>query len=243
EQHYIEKLARLKTIGYYYYPPKTPDSAKQREDFKLPLDAKLYVCPQSLFKFHPDFDHLLAGILNQDPNGVLVLIEGREESWSRLLLKRLSQKLSDDIKRVIVLPRMSAHDFLSLCMLADAILDTPGFSGGKTSLDCFALSLPIVTMASPYARGRLTIAQYKLMGIDDCIAENELNYIELAIKLANNKTWKKEISEKIKRKSHVLFKNIESVKELERFFIRAYARITGSSDETPIVLPDNHHRD
>jgi predicted O-linked N-acetylglucosamine transferase (SPINDLY family) len=173
---------------------------------------------------------LIAGILKQDPNGILVLIEGRENSWSRILLKRLSQKLSDDIKKVIVLPRMSAHDFLFLCMLADAILDTPGFSGGKTSLDCFALGLPIVTLASPYVRGRLTIGQYKLMGINDCIAENELNYIELAIKLANNQTWKKEISEKIKRRSHVLFKNLESIKELEQFFIKAYARITDNSD-------------
>ena len=40
----------------------------------------LYGCPQSLFKFHPDFDALLGSILRRDPHGILVL-HRVERAW------------------------------------------------------------------------------------------------------------------------------------------------------------------
>ncbi len=224
KQHYSEQLIRLETYGYYYYPPKPPSPLKKKSGFGLPIDSTLYVCPQSLFKFHPDFDFVFGEILRKDLNGTLILIEGREKNWSKLLLKRFTRTFPGEISRVIVLDKMSNPEFLSLCMLADAILDTPGFTGGKISLDCFALGLPIITIASKFMRGRLTFAQYNLMGIDDCIAKNDDDFIKLALKLAHDKTWKTEVSQRIRQRSHILFKNSASVKELELFFKRSVKR-------------------
>jgi len=221
EQHYSEQLIRLKTYGYYYYPPKAPTPLKQRSDFELPIDSTLYVCPQSLFKFHPDSDSIFGEILQKDPSGFLVLIQGREENWSKLLLDRFTLTFPNEIDRVIILDKMTNPDFLSLCLLADAVLDTPGFTGGKISLDCFALGIPIVTIPSQFMRGRLTFAQYELMEIHDCTARDENDFINLAIKLAHDRNWKTKISEKIKQRSHVLFNNLTSVKELELFFVHA----------------------
>ena len=35
----------------------------------------IYSCPQTMFKFHPEFDHILAEILKKDKKGVLYLIK------------------------------------------------------------------------------------------------------------------------------------------------------------------------
>ncbi len=231
QQHYSEQLVRF--VGFnFYYPPAIPSSFKQRDDKSLSATATLYVCPQSLFKFHPDFDSIFVEILRQDPSAILVLVEGRETSWSNLLLKRLSLKLnSNELARISALPRMSAPDFLSLCVLADTIIDTPGFTGGKTSLDCFALGLPVVTLPSPYMRGRVTLALYELMGIRDCVAKDSNDFIEIALRLAHDKTWKATISEKIKKRSPILFKNSVSLKELELFFAKAVKQIHENVNE------------
>ena len=56
--------------------------AKENADaFGSPFNDRphTYVCPQTLCKFHPDFDEVLAGILNGDVLAKIVLLEGRVE--------------------------------------------------------------------------------------------------------------------------------------------------------------------
>src|SRR5262249_14900040 len=88
ESHYTERLVRLPSLGTYYYRPRIFEPTKTRSELGLPTDVHLYVCPQSLFKFHPDFDELLAEILRRDSKGELVLLEGRTANWTRLLRER-----------------------------------------------------------------------------------------------------------------------------------------------------------
>jgi predicted O-linked N-acetylglucosamine transferase (SPINDLY family) len=62
--HYTEHLVRLRGLPSYYYRPALPLQTRDRAYFALPADGHLYLCPQSLFKFHPDFDVLLGAILD-----------------------------------------------------------------------------------------------------------------------------------------------------------------------------------
>ena len=61
EAHYTEELVRLKSLAVYYYRPEAPKAPRTREDFGLPADVHLYGCLQMLWKFHPEFDAILAG--------------------------------------------------------------------------------------------------------------------------------------------------------------------------------------
>jgi len=218
EHHYSEQLVLLKNSGLYYYRPPLPKEPLTRQRLGLPEHYRLYVCPQSLFKFHPDSDNVLGAILRQDPRGLLVLIEGTHGHWTKLLHDRFVRAFPDTVDRVRFLPRMPPEDFLSLCMLADVVLDTPHFSGGKTSLDCFAFGIPIVTWPGQLMRGRLTLAYYKQMGVMDCVASDAESYVNIALRLANDKTWRNEIKEKILSHADVLYEDIEAVRELESFF-------------------------
>ena len=107
--------------------------------------------------------------------------------------------------------------------VADALRDTPGFSGGYSSFVAFTLGVPIVTMESEFMRGRVTIAFYKEMKINDLIADNPKAYAGIAFRLANDHAFRETMEGKIQEQRHLLYENIDAVRELERFFEAAVA--------------------
>lgn len=218
QQHYSEKLIRLKGTGYYYYRPEKPNQSPHRATFGLPEKRNLYICPQSLFKFHPDFDPVLAALLKRDPNGVLVLLEGLYPQWKTFLLNRLAKTLPDAAERICFVPRQPREAFLNLYLLADAVIDTIHFSGGHTSLECFAWGIPVVTWPSSLLPGRLTYGFYRQMGVMDCVVWDQTTYVDMAHRLANDLDWRAKVSRKILERSDILFENKNDVMELERFF-------------------------
>ncbi len=79
QEHYSEKLVLLPQLPVYYHKPEVPAKRFSRADFGLPQDANIYLCPQTLFKFHPAFDAVLGKLLKQDKKGRLVLIEDKHD--------------------------------------------------------------------------------------------------------------------------------------------------------------------
>ncbi|OHC73765.1 MAG: hypothetical protein A3G18_05140 [Rhodospirillales bacterium RIFCSPLOWO2_12_FULL_58_28] len=223
EDHYRERLIKLEHFPSYFYPPEIPDDDLGRRRFGFADDAVIYVCPQNLTKFHPEFDHTLGEILRADPKGILVLIDGAHREWREYLLERFALSFADPdlIDRIIFLPNMPNIDFLRLLIIADAVLDTSHFCGGKSSLETFAMGVPIVTWPGKTMRGRVTSGFYRAMGFTDLIAENEQDYVRSAVRLANDGEFHNRAREQIREKAGVLFENMESVRELERFFITA----------------------
>jgi cell division protein FtsZ len=111
---------------------------KQRKDLGLPENVRLYGCPQTLFKLHPDFDAVLAKILLQDPKGYIVLIGGEENEIGRKAAE------SD---------RLAIEELL---VGADMVFITAGMGGGtgtgaapvvaKVCKDLGILTIAIVTL-------------------------------------------------------------------------------------------------
>jgi predicted O-linked N-acetylglucosamine transferase (SPINDLY family) len=214
-------LVRLPKLGTFYYRPQLSGPPRSREFFGLPADGHLYLCPQTLFKFHPDFDAALAGILQRDPQAELVLLEGRIANWTARLKRRFSRTLGEASARVRFLPAQPNADFLHLLSLADVVLDPFLFGGGNTSYEAFAVGAPVVTWPSPYLRGRLTLAMYRKLGWLDCVADSAEQYVDLAVRLATDRPHREMIREKLQATSHVLFEDLEEVRALERFFHQA----------------------
>ena len=101
ESHYSERLVRLGPLPTYYYSlKKVALPRKSRRDFGLSDRGTLYLCPQSLFKLHPEFDEVLGNLLRTDTAGTLILIEGNEAHWTDLMLRRLHSTVPDVVERV-----------------------------------------------------------------------------------------------------------------------------------------------
>jgi predicted O-linked N-acetylglucosamine transferase (SPINDLY family) len=110
--------------------------------------------------------------------------------------------------------------YVAMMKQAEVVLDTPYFSGGNSSVEGLAAGAPIITMPSPFLKGRLTYAWYRKMGIADCIARSSEEYVDIAVGLATNRHLRADISQRILAARELLFDDRTAVRELEDFFER-----------------------
>ena len=208
DEHYREPLVRLPGLGTRYAAPAMPPAAA-REDFGLPEDPPLLLCPQSLFKIHPDNDALFAQVLAAAPRAHLVLFEGRHPALTAAYLARLDGALGavglSRAGRVHVLPQCAHADYLRLNALCDVMLDTLHWSGGNTSLDAVAAGLPIVTLPGRFMRGRQSAGMLSLMDVRDTIAPDADAYVRIAARLARERAWRDDISARLAARRDTLF--------------------------------------
>src|ERR1700674_4990984 len=144
--HYTERLIRLPGIGTRFRRQTLP-APIEREAHSLPRDATLLLCPQSLFKIHPDNDALFARVLIANPKAIVVLFAGRHPAVTDQFMRRLARCFEEHglpiRERTRVLPQLPHEDYLAVSLACDAMLDTMRWSGGQTSVDALNCGLPV----------------------------------------------------------------------------------------------------
>jgi protein O-GlcNAc transferase len=213
------RIPEVANLAYYAHPARafTPPG---REALGLPAGARLYTCPQALFKLHPDFDALAAEILRSDGDGRLVLVAVGHKAWEEILMQRLRRSMPDVVDRVLVLPPMSHERYLGLLAASDVVLDTPHFNGYNSSLEAFALGTPIVTRPGPLQRMRHTAGMYDAMGIQGLCAGSDAEYVRLALEIARDREKRTHYSRTIIERETALFEDARVVRGYEAFFER-----------------------
>lgn len=214
--HYREKLLRLTQLSFAGERPPAPEIA----DTYLDKTRPAYVCAQSMFKAHPDFDATLARILRQDTGGLLYFM-GHSPATIAIFKARLEKLCGRDIERIRFLPRMKGQEFLAMVRAADVLLDIPQWSGGKTSLDALAMGTPIVHQPGAFMRGRHTLAFCRRMGMEQMIADSSATYAALAGRAVHDQAFRKDIRAAIAAQNHVLFNDQASIREIEDVWSRA----------------------
>lgn len=210
EPHYTERLALPGRLGVYYYRPEPPPR-KPREAWGLDPGRNLYLCFQNLFKIHPEFDAILAGILRRDPRADIVMMEGLYPAWTRMLQERFARTIGEDARRIRFLPGQSHPDFLALYLAADVSLDPIHFGGGNTTYEALALGLPVVTWPSEFLRCRLSYAMYRQMGYEECIVHSADQYIDRAVAIGSDRGERARVSRAILDHCGVLFEDQSAV--------------------------------
>jgi protein O-GlcNAc transferase len=220
DAHYSEKLIRLPNLGTlaYYYRPEHAAEAANRRDAGVAEGERFYLCPQTLYKLHPDFDAIIGGLLRDDPAGRLVLIEGKSAQWGRQLRQRLAHSIPDVCDRITFVAQRSTREFLRLIAAADVILDTLHFNGMNTSLEAFAAGVPIVTLPGEFQRGRHTQGMYRRMGFVECVARDAGDYVRIASRLGCDPAYNRYVRREIALRREVLYEDRNVVREFEKFF-------------------------
>jgi predicted O-linked N-acetylglucosamine transferase (SPINDLY family) len=221
--HYTERLALLDSLPTCYARPQAPWPQTPRETWGLAADQHVYFCAQNLLKVHPDFDLVLAEILRRDGAGVAVLTAGRHAYRGELLKRRWEATIPDVLDRVRILPGLVERDYLSLIATADVSLDTLHYGGVNTTYDALSLGTPVVTLPGRFQRGRYTCAVYRRLGISDCVAGSTDNYIELAVRIASEPDYRRELRQRILAASDVLFDDPKPALELDECLQRLLA--------------------
>lgn len=196
----------------------TSNIKKDRSYFGFSPQETLYLCSQSLFKIHPEMDTYLLGILENDPKGKLVFIEGSNPAWQETLMKRWSMQTSPTtLQRIIFQPRLTPDEFIAFQSIADVLLDSFPFAGGLTSLQALSLNVPIITMASTQLSGNLTSAYYKEMNLAHLICQNKEEALRQALAWGKNKDLNQEIRERITQQKACLFHQTEGIRAFENW--------------------------
>jgi predicted O-linked N-acetylglucosamine transferase (SPINDLY family) len=227
EAHYSEKLLLARGLLGYHIRPSLPATVKPREAFGFRAEQHLYVCPQNLRKFHPDFDPLLAGILQADPAGVVVIMEDHGACVTPMLRRRFAKTLAEVLDRVVFLPHQSYADYLCLVSAADVILDPLYYSGGTTTLEAFSLGKAIVTWPSQFQIGRGVLASYRKMGIGGFVAADAAKYVRMAVALGTDAERRRAAADEILAANGELFEDLGAVREYRRIFDRLVEEARG----------------
>jgi len=221
EAHYSEKLVRLEHLNFWFERPRVPEPLKDRGAYGLDGDRNVYLCPQNLIKLHPDFDEVLAGILRHDPRAEIVFISSVTPGQVHALRARFAAAFPEHATRVRFLPRQPGPDFINLAAVSDVVLDSFHFSGTRSTADVLATGTPIVCLRGALMRGRLTYGCYRQIGVTACIAETPEVYVDIAVRLATDVAYRAEIRQLILRNVDKLYEQVQTVRELENFIIKA----------------------
>ena len=217
QAHYTEPLVRLSDPTVTYRRPVLTGPALSRAALGLPTSGTIYLCPQTTFKLHPDFDPVLGEILRRDPSGHIVLPSPKFAAWKEVLLRRMQPHV--DTQRLVFLPSLPHPQFLAVLAASDVLIDPLVYGGCNTSLEALAMGTPIVTMPSAYLRDRYTAAWYKAVGVEDCIVDNPRDYVDLTVALGNDPERRDDIMRRVSARDAQLFDNERSVREHERLFV------------------------
>ncbi len=189
DSHYTERLIRLEG-QITPYPRLAASPADRLPPLPFPVDAHIYVCAQTTYKLHPEFDAIVAAILRQDDAARVVLFEMMPVEQGRAPIARLRHHLGRLADRLVVLPRLDLPDYLALIRHASVMLDSIHFSGGNTSFQALQLGLPVVTHAGKFMRGRMTLSMYRTMGFTDLVAATFDAYVALALRVARDPAFR-----------------------------------------------------
>ncbi|WP_108125194.1 tetratricopeptide repeat protein [Saccharospirillum mangrovi] len=218
---YSEPLLSMKSNMFTWAePPQVKTQSVSRAEFGFGEREHLYICHQNPRKVHPDFDALVASILQRDPDGRLLLIGGAEANEATLLQQRLQRSLGAMISRVTILPRMPNDKYLDLLRCVDVALDPPHYTGANTSYDALGLGLPVVTQRSVLLRGNFTSGLYRQLGDTTLVADSAEQYVDLAVGLAQDAEQRNHWQRWLLDGRDRIFYDSQSVSELEDAWLK-----------------------
>lgn len=219
DAHYRERLVRLPGLGCAPRAPALPAPSGVASAHRRPR----VLCLQNLIKLPPEFDAVLARLLAA--TGAELVLFDRSAGLSGRYVERLSRALvrhdlcAADCLRIE--PARPYADYLAVVQQADLVLDSPGFSGGGTSLDALGVATPVLAFDGCFARGRQTAAMLRLLDLPQLIASDADDYVEKAVALLSDAPERERLRDHLRAHGERLFANPAVVPALEAFLLAA----------------------
>ena len=180
---YSEKFLIMDKLPMIYDKPIIENKLDDKDLSK----KNIYSCPQTLFKFHPDFDYYLFDILKKDKKAILYLIKDANKVYYLKLLERFKKNKNFDPNRVIFLDPLSYNQFINHLGTSSVLLDPIYFGSGNSFHESMFYGTQTVTQPTKYIKSRIVSAAYIQMNIKNPpIVKNKDDYVNKAIEIAND---------------------------------------------------------
>ncbi len=227
EEHYSEKLIRLPNLGFSYLPVEINNIDIDRSKFGLDNESIIYLCTHSWFTHLPQYDYIYPAIAsNLEKKCKFIFISSPLSQWITEQFKsRIGKSFEkyglDPEKYTVFLPYLNKEQYYGLNKIADVFLDTPAWSANNSTFEALGADLPVITMPGNLMRQRHCYGILKMMEMTETIVYSLDEYIKLAVKLGKDKDYRKKLSEEIKEKKHLLYKDEKCIRALENFLEQA----------------------
>jgi predicted O-linked N-acetylglucosamine transferase (SPINDLY family) len=226
EAFYTEKLVRLPNLSIYYEPVEAEPVVVTREELGLRPGAVVFWSGQSLFKYLPQYDDIFVQIARAVGDCQFVFLRhfGAPKITS-MIRERLDRAFAaaglraDD--HCVFLGRLSQSKFVAAAGLTDVFLDSIGWSGCNSALECLVEALPIVTFEGRTMRGRHCAAILRMLDVPETIATTMEDYVAIATRLGQNVEFRKEISSRMAANRDKVYRDRAPVTALEELLERA----------------------
>jgi len=219
---YTEKLVRLPNLSIYYEPVAAEPVSVTREGLGLRAGATAFWSAQSLFKYLPQYDDVFVRIAQAVGDCQFVFLRHfGAPRVTQLVRERLERAFSAAGMRAehhcVFLNRMSQSQFAAAAGLCDVFLDSIGWSGCNSALECLPQALPIVTFEGPTMRGRHSAAILRMIDVTDTIAATVDDYVAIATRLGQDTQFRQTMSSRMAENRHRLYGDRAPVTALENF--------------------------
>ena len=226
QEHYTETLVRLPNLATWWEPGLHRPLSISRAELGLRPGATVYWSGQALYKYLPQYDEVFPRIALAAGDCQFVFIEFAKsrqvtERFRRRLVRAFAAHGLEFDAHCVMLQPLEQEMFIAAVGLADVILDTIGWSGGRSALDCLSHDIPFVTLAGPLMRARHTAAILAAMAIRETVAGSVDEYVALAARLAREPERRAALAATIRDAKHRLFRDRETIAALEDFLERA----------------------
>ncbi|MFM7347015.1 MAG: hypothetical protein ACKO1J_16795, partial [Tagaea sp.] len=222
---YAEIPVRLPNLSIDYAPPAA-QAARDPAAFGLRAGAMKYLCCQSIFKYLPQDDDLLARVAEGVPDSQFVFLG---HPTAPALSARFRARVTAAFRargllaerHLAFLPWLDRARYASLNASCDLFLDSPRWSGGNTTLEAIAQGLPAITWPGETMRARHAYAILKRMGLDEAIAADLDGYVALAIRLGRDRAALAALTARTAERRAILWRDRAPVAALAEFLERA----------------------
>jgi predicted O-linked N-acetylglucosamine transferase (SPINDLY family) len=228
ERFYTEQLIRLPGLGVHYTPEPAEDGPPERAAVRLAPEVPVYWSGQALYKYLPQHDAVFPRIARAVGPCRFVFIEFANSAEATAIFRdRLTRAFAvaglDAERYCAFLASMSPGRFANAVGLADVVLDTIGWSGGKSTLDALARDAVIVTLPGRFMRERHTAAILQQIGCTETIATTLDDYVDKAVALGRDAGRREALRARVASRKHLAFEDTAAIRALETHLVEAVA--------------------
>ena len=197
----------MQSICTYFLPPVSPALDKTAVDFGIPMnffgddiEPHLYLIPTSLYKLNPVMDEAISKLLEKDPYGLVLMVDGKRSTWKNILNERMSKSMTTNVfKRIIWIKPMVLKDYLAFIKLGAVVMFTYPTASGVTVMESLSVGTPFVVYEG-HSSGmtmRIEKGYLKALELDDincCLAYTINDFVDKLYKFGNDKSYRDQIS-------------------------------------------------
>jgi len=225
--HYCERLVLLPNLGVCYEPLSPIVQVPDLAALGLPDNVPLLLCPGTPFKYSPAHDAIWLQIARRAAPCRLVFFRPADSEVNPLLEQRLARRFSAAglhfADCVTFIPTLDRARYFGLMQRAHLLLDTLGFSGFNTAIQAIECGLPVITREGRFLRGRLASGVLKRMTLTELIAPTEQDYVNLAVRMGRDGTYRTRAQQLITSWRNVLYGDPSPVRTLEEWLLQLRA--------------------